>query len=120
MSYLRNTWYIAAWGKEIANGVMLRRRLLNEFYVLFRDNLDQPRSLVDSAQQLADEAIAVAIGPEGVFTTEEMPIIEAQAENMLGRPFWEMKPRLLSIDAASVQARRILAGMIEREQAAAG
>lgn len=78
-----------------------------------------PRSLGTIAQELADNSIAVAIGPQGVFTTEDKPIIEAQAQNMLGREFWEMKPRLLSIDAASVQARRILARKIERENATA-
>jgi phenylpropionate dioxygenase-like ring-hydroxylating dioxygenase large terminal subunit len=74
-----------------------------------------PRSLGPDAQRLADESIAVATGPQGVFTTEDKPIIEAQARNMLGRDFWDLRPRLLSIDAASVRARQILAKKIRLE-----
>jgi hypothetical protein len=39
---------------------------------------------------------------------------------MLGRDFWDMQPRLLSIDAASVRARHILAKKIKAEAGAAG
>jgi vanillate O-demethylase monooxygenase subunit len=61
----------------------------------------------------------MATGPAGVFTTEDKPIIEAQAQNMRGKDFWDMKPRLLSIDAASVRARHVLAKKIKDEQATA-
>lgn len=77
-----------------------------------------PRSIGPEAQRLADESIAVATGPKGVFTMEDKPIIEAQAENMRGQDFWDLQPRLLSIDAASVRARHILAKKIKAETSA--
>ena len=105
-------------GRETVGAHLFTPETANTTHYFFAASY--PRSLGRIAQQLADDSIAVAIGPEGVFTTEDKPIIEAQAENMLGRDFWEMKPRLLSIDTAAVQARRILAKKIEREQAAGG
>lgn len=36
MAYLRNTWYIAAWGKEVAGDTMLGRTILNEPIAFFR------------------------------------------------------------------------------------
>ena len=37
MTYLRNTWYVAAWDREVIAGKLLSRRLLDEPVVLFRD-----------------------------------------------------------------------------------
>jgi len=44
--YLRNCWYMAAWGHEIGQG-MLRRRLLDEPLVLFRKADGAPVAFVD-------------------------------------------------------------------------
>ena len=47
MTYLRNTWYVAAWADEVRAGAMLSRRLL-----------DDPRSKdADDAAELAVEAL---------------------------------------------------------------
>lgn len=47
MSYLRNTWYMAAWADEIANGQLVARTLLDQPLVLFRDADGSPRALFD-------------------------------------------------------------------------
>jgi vanillate O-demethylase monooxygenase subunit len=47
MTYLRNTWYIAAWSVELAPGRPLARTLLDEPLVLYRDEADRPRALAD-------------------------------------------------------------------------
>ena len=75
-----------------------------------------PRSIGPQCEQMASASLSAATGPDGVFTAEDKPMIEAQAENMQGREFWAMKPVLLSIDAAAVRARRTLARMIDEEQ----
>ena len=36
MSFLRNTWYLAAWAAEVKAGELFHRRILNEPVVLFR------------------------------------------------------------------------------------
>lgn len=47
MSFLRNTWYVAAWADEVRAGAMLSRRFLDELVVLFRDDADVVRALAD-------------------------------------------------------------------------
>ena len=47
MSYLRNTWYMAAWADEITEGELLARTLLDQPMVLFRDADGSPRALFD-------------------------------------------------------------------------
>lgn len=37
MPYLRNTWYVAAWDREVSGNAVLQRRLLNEPVALFRN-----------------------------------------------------------------------------------
>lgn len=47
MNYLRNTWYVAAWGHEIGPGQLLARKLLDTHVVLFRDDAGRPAALLD-------------------------------------------------------------------------
>src|SRR5258705_10760166 len=46
-SFLRNTWYVAAWADEVEPGQLLARRLLDQPIVLFRDAEGRPRALTD-------------------------------------------------------------------------
>jgi vanillate O-demethylase monooxygenase subunit len=75
-----------------------------------------PWSAGPNAMQLA---LAGNVAATGVFTHEDKPMIEAQADNMQGHEFWSMNPMLLSIDAAAVRTRRILAKKIAQENAGA-
>lgn len=47
MTFLRNTWYVAAWSSELATGQLLARRLLDESVVMFRDGLGIAHALLD-------------------------------------------------------------------------
>lgn len=48
MSFLRNTWYMAAWDHEVPNdGTLFARTLLNEPVAFFRDSEGVPQALVD-------------------------------------------------------------------------
>ena len=47
MSYLRNTWYVAAHADEVKAGVLFQRRLLEERIVLFRDAAGSATALLD-------------------------------------------------------------------------
>jgi vanillate O-demethylase monooxygenase subunit len=47
VTYLRNTWYVAAWSSELEPGRMLARRYLNEPVVIFRDAAGAVRALAD-------------------------------------------------------------------------
>ena len=59
----------------------------------------------------------IAAGRARIFATEDKPMIELVDERMGGREFWSMHPVLLSIDGASVRARRRLGALIEAERA---
>jgi len=37
MTYIRNTWYVAAWDNEVVSGSMLQRTILGENLILMRD-----------------------------------------------------------------------------------
>ena len=47
MTYLRNTWYLAAWDRELPPRELLARTLLDERVVLFRDASGTARALQD-------------------------------------------------------------------------
>lgn len=47
MSYLRNTWYVAAWDHEVGDETPLARRILDEALVLFRDSTGTPQAIGD-------------------------------------------------------------------------
>lgn len=58
-------------------------------------------------------------GIKAAFAMEDMPMIEAQQQMMGTTDLWSLKPVMLAGDAAPVQARRILARLIEAEQSVA-
>jgi vanillate O-demethylase monooxygenase subunit len=45
MTFLRNTWYVAAWDHEIANDTLFQRTLLNESVLLFRDDAGKVQAI---------------------------------------------------------------------------
>jgi vanillate O-demethylase monooxygenase subunit len=47
MTFLRNTWYVAAWDDELKPGKLLHRRLLDEPLCLFRDSKGTVHALMD-------------------------------------------------------------------------
>ncbi len=47
MGYLRNCWYVAAWDHEVTRGNLMRRTLLGEPVVLYRDEDGTPLALAD-------------------------------------------------------------------------
>ncbi len=47
MTFLRNAWYVAAWGGELSVEAPMRRVLLGEPVVLFRDGEGRPIALAD-------------------------------------------------------------------------
>jgi vanillate O-demethylase monooxygenase subunit len=72
-----------------------------------------PRAMGPQGEQLARQSVETLRGP---FESEDQPIVEAIARNMGAQSFWDCEPLLLSIDGASVLARRILAKKIAAEQ----
>ena len=59
----------------------------------------------------------IATGRRKIFETEDKPMIELVDARMGDVEFWSMRPVLLSIDGASVRARRRLQARIAAEQA---
>ncbi|HWI86872.1 MAG TPA: aromatic ring-hydroxylating dioxygenase subunit alpha [Sphingomonas sp.] len=57
------------------------------------------------------------IGIANAFENEDEPMVRAVQQRMRGRDLLEMSPALLSIDEASVRARRILRDLVAEEQA---
>jgi phenylpropionate dioxygenase-like ring-hydroxylating dioxygenase large terminal subunit len=47
MTYLRNTWYVAAWASELADRALVARTLLEVPVVLFRTSHGEPAALLD-------------------------------------------------------------------------
>lgn len=47
MSFLRNTWYVAAWSNEISTEAPMRRVILGEPIALYRDENGRPVALAD-------------------------------------------------------------------------
>jgi vanillate O-demethylase monooxygenase subunit len=60
----------------------------------------------------AERAERHATGLHVPFSTEDMPMLEAQQRRMGQRDFWSLKPILLPSDAAAVRARRVLEGLM--------
>jgi vanillate O-demethylase monooxygenase subunit len=69
------------------------------------------KRFADSAE--FTEAIRVPIMQ--AFLDEDKPMLEKQQLRIGNNDFWDMQPRLLSIDKAAVMARRKLDAMIEAE-----
>ncbi len=47
MTYLRNTWYMAAWSDEVSEATPLARTLLDVPVIIFRDATGEPHALFD-------------------------------------------------------------------------
>jgi phenylpropionate dioxygenase-like ring-hydroxylating dioxygenase large terminal subunit len=47
MPYFRNVWYVAGWASELKSGGLLRRRLLEQAILMFRDQQGVPHALLD-------------------------------------------------------------------------
>lgn len=47
MSFLKNTWYVAAWADELSDQSLLARQIIGERVVLFRDPDNSPVALID-------------------------------------------------------------------------
>lgn len=58
----------------------------------------------------------VARTRETIFATEDKPMIELVQARMGSADFWDLEPRLMSIDEASVRVRRRLKRLIEAEK----
>lgn len=48
MTFLRNAWYVAAWGQDVSAGALEARTFLGEPVVLFRDAHGMPHALADT------------------------------------------------------------------------
>lgn len=103
-------------GREVVGAHIFTPESENRTHYFFATSF--PRALGPQAEEMARESLSAATGPEGVFTSEDKPIIEGQAHNMHNEEFWSWKPIVLSIDAAAVHARRILAKKIAGEASA--
>ena len=73
-----------------------------------------PRSIGDSADQLAREQTEAVRGP---FLQEDLPVIEAQQVMIGDADFMSLKPILLPGDAGGGRARQVLERMIAAEEA---
>jgi len=74
-----------------------------------------PKGMGEFAKQLAeDEAKGLSIP----FTSEDLPMLEAQQQMMGDADFWSLKPVLLPGDAGAIRARRVLDALIVAEQGA--
>ena len=72
-----------------------------------------PKALGPMAQAMADQNVQALREP---FEREDNPIVEAVARRMGGAALFDLKPVLLSGDAASVRARRLLQARIDVER----
>lgn len=74
-----------------------------------------PREMGEMGERIAEEQVAALNQP---FSTEDLPMLEAQQTMMGDAEFWSLKPVLLTGDAAAVRARRVLDKLIADEHAA--
>lgn len=72
-----------------------------------------PKKMGEEGRRLAEENIQWLRQP---FTTEDMPMLQAQQELIGDQDFWALKPILLASDGGAVRARRILEKMIKQER----
>lgn len=66
----------------------------------------------DAGIQVAEHHASAVEVP---FSTEDLPMLEAQQLSMGGSNFWELKPVLLVGDSGAVRARRVLDKLIDSE-----
>ena len=77
--------------------------------------LSYPKTMGEQFQRLAIDGIAAISVP---FETEDLPMLEAQQRVVGSANFMKMRPAMLPGDAGATLARRALAKLIAREQAA--
>jgi vanillate O-demethylase monooxygenase subunit len=74
-----------------------------------------PLEMGEMGAQIAESQASALAVP---FTTEDLPMLEAQQVAMGNDEFWALKPVLLPGDAGGVRARRVLDALIAQEQEA--
>jgi vanillate O-demethylase monooxygenase subunit len=74
-----------------------------------------PKSMGEFGKQMAEDQVQGLSVP---FTNEDLPVLEAQQQMMGKADFWSLKPLLLPSDAGAIRARRVLDGLIAKEQKA--
>ncbi|WP_312960743.1 aromatic ring-hydroxylating dioxygenase subunit alpha [Stutzerimonas nitrititolerans] len=74
-----------------------------------------PRARGEEGERIAEEQVSGLYQP---FSTEDLPMLEAQQQVLGEAEFWSQKPILLPGDAAAVRARRVLDQLIRNEQLA--
>lgn len=70
----------------------------------------------DFARDDAELNSRIAANRVKIFSTEDMPMIEAQQARMGSNEFWSLRPALLRSDEGAVRVRRKLEEMIRLEQ----
>jgi len=75
-----------------------------------------PKAMGEQAREIVEQQVA---GIEVPFRTEDLPMLKDQQRMMGDAEFWDLKPVLLAGDAGAVRARRVLDGLIAREQESA-
>jgi len=75
-----------------------------------------PKAMGEQALEIVEQQAA---GIEVPFRTEDLPMLKDQQRMMGDAEFWDLKPVLLAGDAGAVRARRVLDGLIAREQESA-
>lgn len=73
-----------------------------------------PKAMGDAGAAMAEAHIDALKVP---FSTEDLPVLEAQQRAIGNAEFWSLKPVLLAGDAPAVRARRVLDKLIAAEQA---
>lgn len=74
-----------------------------------------PRSMGPEGEKLAEQNVQWLIQP---FSEEDMPMLEAQQQEIGDRDFWSLNPVLLPSDGGAVRSRRVLDRLIKEEQEA--
>lgn len=68
-----------------------------------------PKTMGDMGAALAEQHVDALKIP---FSTEDLPVLEAQQRAIGNADFWSLKPVLLAGDAPAVRARRLLDRLI--------
>lgn len=72
-----------------------------------------PLAMGEQGKAIAEQQVSALNEP---FSTEDLPMLEAQQEAIGNADFWSLKPILLPGDAGAVRARRVLDKLIADEQ----
>lgn len=72
-----------------------------------------PNEMGEAARGLVRYAVEGLMKP---FECEDLPMLEAQQNNLGDNDFWAMQPALLPIDAGAIRARRVMERLIAAER----